>query len=64
MDLLGVFGLLLRQILVAGAQLVVNGNLLIKVIMDFFIAFGVIVDLGRLVCLLENATEVIILRSR
>jgi hypothetical protein len=64
MDLLGVFGLLLRQILVAGAQLVVSGNLLIKVIMDFFIAFGVIVDLGRLVCLLENATEVTILRSR
>jgi len=64
MDLLGVFGLLLRQFLIAGAQLVVSGDLLIKVIMDFFIAFGVIVDLGRLVCLLENATEVTILRSR
>jgi hypothetical protein len=55
---------LLRQFLVAGAQLVVSGNLFIEVIMDFFIAFGVIVDLGRLVCLLENATEVTILRSR
>lgn len=64
MDLLGVFGLLLRQFLVAGAQLVVSGDLFIEVIMDFFIAFGVIVDLGRLVCLLENATEVTILRSR
>lgn len=64
MDLLGVFGLLLRQILVAGSQLVVSGDLFIEVIMDFFIAFGVIVDLGRLVCLLENATEVTILRSR